>query len=71
MRVPKWRCPATWVDAGEAAFRSGDAWYALAYECRLAPDHAKVTALAVTVGALVPPAEWEARKLPDPALNCD
>lgn len=59
------------VDAARAAFRSGDAWYGLAYECRLAPDHATVTAFAFRVRGRVPRAEWAARNLPDPALDRD
>jgi hypothetical protein len=59
------------VEAGSAAFRNGGDWYALAYECRLDPDHATVTAFAFTVGDRVPPEEWEARSLPDPALDTD
>ena len=59
------------VEAGEAAFRNGDDWYALAYECRLSPDHATVTAFAFTVGGVLPPEEWELRNLADPALDRD
>ena len=59
------------VHAEKAAFRSEDGWYALAYECRLTPDHATVTAFAFAVGEAVPREEWDARNLPDPALDRD
>ena len=52
------------VDAGGAAFRSGEAWYGLSFECRLEPDHTAVAAFAFKVGAAVPAARWEALSLP-------
>jgi hypothetical protein len=52
------------VDAGGAAFRSGDAWYNLRFRCRLGSDHSTVAAFEFLVGAPVPPEEWEARNLP-------
>jgi hypothetical protein len=52
------------VDAEGAAFRSGGAWYAIRFRCRLRPDHAAVAAFAFKVGAPVPVEQWEAFNLP-------
>ena len=59
------------VEAESAAFRSGQTWYALTYQCRLTPDRATVTAFAFKIGGILPPEEWDARNLPDPALDTD
>jgi hypothetical protein len=52
------------VDAGGAAFRSGGAWYAIRFRCRLRPDHASVAAFEFKVGAPVPKEKWETFNLP-------
>jgi hypothetical protein len=52
------------ITADGAAFRSGHAWYALRFDCHLAPDHETVTAFAFRVGKTIPPTQWEAQNLP-------
>jgi hypothetical protein len=60
------------VDAKGAAFRSGAAWYAIKFRCRLRPDHASVAAFEFRVGAAVPAEKWEAFNLPaDTGIGSD
>lgn len=60
------------VDAEGAAFRSGEAWYAIEFKCRLRPDHTAVAAFEFKVGALVPAEKWEALNLPaDTGIGSD
>ncbi len=60
------------VDAEGAAFRSGGAWYAIKFRCRLRPDRASVAAFAFKVGAPVPEEEWESFNLPaDTGIESD
>jgi hypothetical protein len=60
------------VNAKGAAFRSGRAWYAIKFRCRLQPDHASVATFAFKVGAPVPAEKWEAFNLPaDTGIGSD
>jgi hypothetical protein len=60
------------VDAAGAAFRSGGAWYAIRFRCRLRPDHASVAAFEFKVGAPVPEEKWETLNLPaDTGIGSD
>lgn len=52
------------VEAAGAAVRSGDAWYALRYRCRLAPDHAAVAAFDFLAGDRLSPERVDELGLP-------
>ena len=47
------------------AFHSKARWYAIAFECGLARDHANVAAFSFKVGEPIPRAEWASHSLPE------
>ena len=47
------------VHAKGAAVRAGNSWYALAFDCKLASDHLKVTEFSYELGEEIPPEKWE------------
>lgn len=59
------------IVAQGAAFRSGENWYNLSYECRLDIVHQAVKGFELTVGTAIPRELWESHNLPSPDVDKD
>ena len=51
------------ISAPAAAYRSKRQWYAVSFNCTVAPDYGSVTNFSFKVGASIPRSEWESHYL--------